>query len=137
MILAGAAIRATLRPSTWLAYSPGLGTAFAWFLMSQPDVDGDWATLAALSAGVVSVGVGGVRKLGAPLVLGTVALVGTLLISAGPRLAEAPTWAWIAIGGVTLLAVAALVERSERPLLPLGGARDGESLVETFCQEFE
>ncbi len=137
LILAGLAIRATIRPSTWLAYSPGLGTAVAWLLVSQNAPDGDWATLGALLVGVVAVGIGGARRLGAPLVLGTVALVGTLLISAGPRLAAAPTWAWIAVGGIGLLTVAALVERSERPLLPIGERREVESLVESFCQEFE
>ncbi len=137
LILAGVAIRATVRPSTWLAYSPGLGTAIAWLLVSQNAPDGDWATLGALLVGVVAVGIGGARRLGAPLVLGTVALGGTLLISAGPRLAAAPTWMWIAAGGIGLLAVAALVERSERPLLPMGAHRETESLVESFCQEFE
>jgi hypothetical protein len=137
LILAGVAIRATIRPSTWLAYSPGFGTAVAWLLVSQDAPDGDWATLGALLVGVVAVGIGGARRLGAPLVLGTVALGGTLLISAGPRLAAAPTWAWIAVGGIGLLTVAALVERSERPLLPIGEHREVESLVESFCQEFE
>ncbi len=79
LILAGIAVRATVRPSTWLAYSPGLGTAVAWLLMSQDASDGDWATLGALLVGVVAVGIGGARRLGAPLVLGTIALLGTLL----------------------------------------------------------
>jgi hypothetical protein len=137
LVLAGIAVRATFHPSTWLAYSPGLGTGVAWLLMSQNAADGEWATFGALLIGVVAVGVGGARRLGAPLVFGTVALGGTLLISAGPRLAAAPTWAWIAVGGIGLLVVAALVERSERPLLPLGDDRDTESLVESFCREFE
>ena len=137
LVLAGMAVRSIARTSTWLAYSPGLGTAVAWLLMSQDAPNGDWATMGALIVGVVAVGIGGARRLGAPLALGTVALIGTLLISAGPRLAAAPTWAWIAVGGIGLLAVAALVERSERPLLPIGEHRDGDSLVESFCKEFE
>jgi uncharacterized membrane protein YwaF len=137
LILAGVAVRATVRPTTWLAYGPGLGTAVAWLLVSQNAPNGDWATTGALLLGVVAVGVGGARRLGAPLVFGTIALVGTLLVSAGPRLAAAPTWAWIAVGGIGLLVVAALLERSERPLLPIGERRDDDSLVGSFCREFE
>ena len=70
--------------------------------------------------------------------IGSITLVGTLVVSAGPRLATAPTWSWIAGGGVALLIVAALVERSERPLLPVGRRNDdAASLVEQFCEEFQ
>jgi hypothetical protein len=65
-------------------------------------------------------------------------LSGTIAVSAGPRLSTAPTWTWIAGGGVALLVVAALVERSERPLLPVGRRSDQErSLLEQFCDEFD
>jgi len=137
LLAAGVAIRMTVRPSTWLAYGPGLGTSIAWLLISQDAPDGDWATFGALVVGVGAVGIGGARRLGAPLVCGTIALLGTLLVSAGPRLAAAPTWAWIAVGGVGLLVVAAVIERSERPLLRIGSHRDDDSLVASFCREFE
>ncbi|MEL6890507.1 MAG: hypothetical protein AAFP84_02845, partial [Actinomycetota bacterium] len=82
-----------------------------------------------------SLAVGGWRRLGAPLVAGVVALGTTTLLSAGPRLAEAPTWAWIAGGGVILLVLAALAERSEQPILPRPGQSD-ESVVGEFCRRF-
>ena len=66
---------------------------------------------------------------------------GTLLISAGPRLAAAPTWVWIAVGGVGLLGIAAMIERSDRAILPIlrDDSDDGDepSLLESFCQDFE
>ena len=111
---------------------PGCDGGIGWF---GSESAGDWATFAALVVGVVATGVGGVRLLAAPLVAGLVALAGTGLISAGPQLAEAPTWAWIAIGGVALLVLAAVVERSERPVLP---TRTGDaSLLGDFCSNFE
>jgi hypothetical protein len=79
-----------------------------------------------------------VRRLGAPLVLGTLMVVATMVVSAGERLAATPTWVWIAVGGVGLLVIAALVERSERPLLPVGRrSNEQQSLLEQFCDEFE
>ncbi len=135
LLLAGAALRRMTSTTTWLAYGPGLGLCVTWLLTAQGESAGDWATFAALVVGVVATGVGGVRLLAAPLVAGLVALAGTGLISAGPQLAEAPTWAWIAIGGVALLVLAAVVERSERPVLP---TRTGDaSLLGDFCSNFE
>jgi len=85
----------------------------------------------------VALGIGGWRRLGAPLVAGTIMIGGTILLSAGPRLATTPTWTWIAAGGVGLLVVAALIERSERPLLPIGRrAQTKQSLLERFYEEF-
>ncbi len=131
----GWAIRRASMPSSWLAYSPGLGLLGTWLLSTQLEPGTDWATVGALALGVLAIGVGGFRRLGAPLVIGTALIAGTLLVSAGPRLAEAPTWAWIAIGGLGLLALAAIVERDERPLLP--SADPGtSSLVEEFWKEF-
>jgi hypothetical protein len=138
LLVAGAGARRSATVSTWLAYSPGLGLLTTWLLTAQADPDGVWATAAALGVGVIAVASGGLRRLAAPLILGTFLLGGTVLISAGPRLAEAPTWSWIALGGVGLLVLAALVERSERPILPSGRTPDGEtSLVEDFCESFE
>jgi hypothetical protein len=128
----------TARPiSSWLAYGPGLAMAATWLLSSQLDPGADWATMAALVVGLSSILVGATRRLGAPLVIGTATVAGTIAISAGPRLATAPTWTWIAGGGVALLAVAALVERSDRPVLPAGRHTDGpRSIVEEFCDVF-
>lgn len=134
---AGSAVRRRIAVSSWLAYGPGLAMAGAWLLSSQLEPGTTWATVAALAIGTMSVGVGGVRRLAAPLVSGTVTLVGTLVLSAGPRLAAAPTWAWMVAGGVALLAVAALVERSDRPLVTLGRRHaDVRSLLDEFCDEF-
>jgi hypothetical protein len=133
----GSAVRHRHAISSWLATGPGLALVTTWLLASQIEPGADWATLSALVIGISATAIGGRRRLGAPLVAGTVMVVGTLLISAGPRLATAPTWAWIAVGGTGLLILAALIERSDRPSPngpdPVG---DGPSLRRRFCDEF-
>ncbi|MGA7756264.1 MAG: DUF2157 domain-containing protein [Ilumatobacteraceae bacterium] len=137
LLTAGWAVRRAQPVSTWLAYGPGLALVGTWLLASQLEPGTDWATLGALAIGVVSIGIGGWRRLGAPLVAGTIMVAGTVLLSAGARLAAAPTWAWIALGGTGLLVLAALVERSEHPLFPVGRrAEEQTSLVEQFCRTF-
>ncbi len=138
LLVGGWLLRRAFPVSSWLAYSPGLGMASTWLIATQLEAGTDWATFAALILGVLTLAIGGVRRLGAPLVLGTLLVVATIVVSAGTRLAATPTWVWIAVGGVGLLAIAALIERSERPLLPVG-RRSGEqqSLLEQFCEEFQ
>ncbi len=138
LLVAGWLMRRTLACSSWLAYSPGLGMAGTWLVATQLEAGTDWATFGALIVGVAALAVGGVRRLGAPLVLGTLIVIATIVVSAGSRLATAPTWVWIAVGGTGLLVLAALVERSERPLLPVG-RRSGrqQSFLEQFCEEFQ
>ncbi len=148
LLAGGAGLRTVQRTSTWLAYSPGLGLTFAWLLIAQTRSDADWATFGALVIGVISIGVGGARRLASPLVFGTAGLLATGVISVGDRLAAAPTWIWIAVGGVGLLTLAAMLERSERPFLPTRTGSplensphtrpgDLESLAELFTKSFE
>ncbi len=137
LLTAGWGVRRTQPVTTWLAYGPGLALVGTWLLASQLEPGTDWATLGALTIGVVSIGIGGWHRLGAPLVAGTIMIAGTVLLSAGARLAAAPTWTWIALGGTGLLVLAAVIERSERPLLPIGRRADERtSLVEQFCRNF-
>ncbi|MFK7918957.1 MAG: SCO7613 C-terminal domain-containing membrane protein [Ilumatobacter sp.] len=140
LVVAGTALRSTRSTSSWLAYGPGLSMLLAWLAVSQVAADGGWAASLGVSVAVVCVAVGGVRRLGAPLVLGTASLVATLVTSAGPRLATAPTWSWIAAGGVSLLVISAMMERPRRPLLKPAQRTDDdeqrESIATAFQREF-
>ena len=135
LIGVGAIVRGAQGVSSWLAYSPGLGMAAAWLLATQLDDASTWATLLALTIGVAATAVGGTRRLGAPLLIGTVMIVASVGISAGSRLAAAPTWLWIAAGGLGLLVLAAVVERSDRPLIVSGDSQ--RSVVQQFCDDFD
>ena len=138
LLVGGWLLRRTVPVSSWLAYSPGLAMAGTWLIATQLEPGTDWATFGTLNVATVALAVGGVRRLGAPLVLGTIMVIVTILVSAGERLAATPTWAWIAVGGVGLLVIAALIERSERPLFPRGRRSNGQqSVVEQFCDEFQ
>ena len=47
----------------------------------------------------------------APLVIGTATIGTTIVVSAGPKLAELDSWVWMAAGGLGLIALAVFVER--------------------------
>jgi hypothetical protein len=96
------------------AYGAGLGLASSWLLASQLDGRATWATFGGVAFGTVAIAVGGLRHLRSATADGVVTTAGTLLVSAGDRLADAPTWTWIAVGGTGLLVLAAFVERRER-----------------------
>ena len=71
------------------------------------------------------------RRLAAPLVLGTAMIATTVAAAAGPRLADLDTWVWLAVGGAALIGLAVLVERTVNgedgvgPRLGAGCARPG------------
>ncbi len=140
LLIGGGALRALLPDgagvSSWLAYGPGFAMTAAWLIPTQLEPGTEWATFGALAVGVIALAVGAVRKLAAPLVVGIALTTTTVLVSAGPRLAAAPTWLWIATTGSVLLGLAALVERSERPLIPRPGGTE-RSLLEDFCGNYK
>lgn len=138
LLAGGWLLRQAVSASSWLAYSPGLGMAGTWLIATQLEAATHWATFGALIVGTTAVAIGGVRRLGAPLMLGTIMVVATIVVSAGERLAATPTWVWIAVGGVSLIVIAALIERSQRPRLTVGrGGDEQRSLFAQFCDGFE
>jgi hypothetical protein len=138
LLAAGGRLRRAQLVSSWLAYGAGLAAGTAWLLTSQLEVGADWATIAGLVTGVGAMAIGAVRRLGAPLVAGCALTTGTLLVSAGPRLSTAPTWAWIATGGTGLLVLAALLERNDRPIISTDRSDPTAelSILASFCRTF-
>lgn len=137
LLAIGALVRRFQVVSSWLAFGPGLGMATAWLLDSQFDDSSTWATATALAFGVIATGIGGFRRLGAPLVIGTGLIAFSTIISIGSRLAAAPTWAWIAAGGIGLIILAAVIERTDRPLIAAGPDSEHPSLLQQFCRDFD
>ena len=107
---------------SYVALGPGLLLLSAALLLAQQRPDGEWAAVGALAAGVIWVAVGAWQRLGAVLLAGTIMLAVTVTVSSGDRLAALPGWVWLLFGGLTLVALAAAVERSAGG--EHGGVRD-------------
>lgn len=113
------------RTGSWPAYAPGLLVAGLHLVTTQASTDQTWRAAVAIGIGVVAVAAGGVRRLGAPLVLGTALIAVASIVAGGARLAELPVWLWLAVGGAALLLVATLIERGGPPE---AGAGPGERM---------
>jgi hypothetical protein len=91
-----------------------------------------WHTLLAGVIGVVAVVGGGARRLGGPLIVGTLVLVAVAVVETLAVVATVPTWAWLALGGLVLLGAAVAIERSGGS--PVATAR---RLVEVIDERFD
>jgi hypothetical protein len=111
MLLVGLGLRRRQGVSTWLAYGPGLALISTWLAAVETQRGADWATMAGILIGVVSIAIGGWRRLAAPLVIGSALLTTTVVIASGSQLASLPGWSWLVLGGIALLGLAATIER--------------------------
>ena len=116
LFAAGALARRLVGCSSWLASGPGLAFVGGWLLTTEIARDVRWSLPALLLTGLLAVAIGGLRRLAAPLVLGTVMIATTVAAAAGPRLADLDTWVWLAVGGAALIGLAVLVERTAQVL---------------------
>jgi hypothetical protein len=91
-----------------------------------------WHTLLAGVIGVVAVVGGGARRLGGPLIVGSLVLVALSVVETLALVATVPTWAWLALGGLLLLGAAVVIERSGGS--PVATAR---RLVEVIDERFD
>ena len=71
-----------------------------------------WHSLLAGAMAVIAVAVGGLVRLGGPLVVGSVVLATVVVVEVVLVVAGVPTWVWLGVAGGGLLVVAALIERS-------------------------
>ena len=112
LFAAGALFGRLVACSSWVASGPGLGLLAAWLLGAELARDVRWSLPLLLVSGLLAVAIGGVRRLAAPLVIGTAMIATTVAVAAGPRLADLDTWVWLAFGGAALIGLAVLVERT-------------------------
>ena len=110
----GWALRRTAGINSWLAYAAGLSIGGLWLVGVQIERNPVWALPAAVTLGVAAAALGAWRRLAAPLVLGTVITAATTFVAMGSDLRAVPTWTWLAVGGLTLLGVAVLIERTSQ-----------------------
>jgi len=113
-LVVGWALRRTTGINSWLAYAAGLTIGGLWLVGVQIDRDPVWALPAAVTLGVSTAAIGAWRRLAAPLVLGTVVTAATTFVSMGSDLRAVPAWTWLALGGLALLGVAVLIERTSQ-----------------------
>jgi hypothetical protein len=113
MLLVGAAL-ARSRPelSSWAYSGPPLVLAALYLLDTLPSTYAPARAGVTVGLAVMAIAVGALRRLGAPLVLGSVVTIATLLLMVGPKLAQLSLWLWVAIGGAVLLALAMMIERT-------------------------
>ena len=69
---------------------------------------------AAVTFGVTAAAIGAWRRLAAPLVAGTAITAATTFVAMGSDLSAVPTWTWLALGGLALLGIAVLIERTSQ-----------------------
>jgi hypothetical protein len=118
--------------SSWLADVPPMLLVALPALGERLTGGPGWHTLLAGAIGVVAVAAGGTRRLGGPLVVGSLVLVAVAVVETLAIVASVPTWAWLAVGGCALLGVAVAIERSGTT--PVATAR---RLVEVIDERFD
>lgn len=110
----GWALRRTTGITSWLAYAAGLTIGGLWLVGVQLERNPMWALPAAVTLGVTAAALGAWRRLAAPLVVGTAITAATTFVAMGSDLRAVPTWTWLALGGLALLGVAVLIERTSQ-----------------------
>jgi len=130
LVVAGYRARAG-RVSSWVAFGPAIvllgGSALLERFNNGPGIH----ALVAGAVGVAAVLVGGSKRLISPLVLGTAVLVGLTAHESLGVTREVPTWGWLALGGVVLLAAGVTMER-----LDTGPLESGRRVVDMVGERF-
>jgi hypothetical protein len=73
---------------------------------------GGWHAAFAGTLALVAVAAGGAWRHGGPLVVGVGVLVAVVLVETVAVVAAVPTWGWLAAGGIALVGVAVVIERT-------------------------
>lgn len=97
--------------SSWVSFVPPLLLVALPALAERIGGGPGWHAVLAGGLGVVATVIGGARRLGGPLIVGTAVVVVVVLVETFAVVAAVPTWMWLACGGFVLLGAAALIER--------------------------
>ncbi len=113
---AGAATALAQRTlSSWTTWGPASATGCGYLLLSIAISQApDTRLLVALTASIGLVLGGALLRSAAPLVIGTLTVIGAVTVASWSTLQTMPGWVWIGTGGVVLLAVGAIVEGRSR-----------------------
>ena len=117
--------------SSWAAHGPALIALLLPSIVAGVRGDDHFHLLFAGAVAVLAVGIGGVQRLAAPLLLGTAALtVITFDMAVGPA-SHVESWVWLAVGGSALVATAIGMERTHTS--PVAA---GRRLIEVVNEQF-
>jgi hypothetical protein len=111
-VAAHLARRAGTLQSSWAVDVPPLLLVVVPAVLERATGGSGWHAVLAGAAAVVAIVVGGLGRHAGPLVVGTVALLAVVLVETFAVVAAVPTWAWLSLGGLVLLAAAAFIERT-------------------------
>lgn len=117
--------------SSWDAYAAPIVALGGAGLIERLAGGPAWHALLAGAVGVAAVLAGGLRRLAAPLLLGTILLVALTAHETLGLTAGVPTWAWLALAGALLLGSGIAMERRE-----LGPVETGRRLVDVLHENF-
>lgn len=129
LLLAG--WRSRTAASSWVTTGPAVALLGGAALVERLAGGGGGHALVAGAVGVAAVAAGGAGRLAAPLLLGTALLVALAAHESLGVTAGVPTWAWLALGGSTLLGAGVALERAQ-----LGPLESGRRLVDVVQQRF-
>jgi len=113
LVAAGVLIRRERGSSSWIVLAPGIALLGVSALVERVMGGSGIHALVAGAVGVAAVALGGAAKWGGPLAVGTSLLVALAVHESLTLTAAVPTWAWLALGGVSLIAVGIWLERRE------------------------
>jgi hypothetical protein len=131
LLLAGLEGRRRLGTGSWLTVAPAVALLGGTALFERLDGGPSWHAAIAGVVGVMAVAIGGTWRLAGPLLVGTVLVVATTIHETLGVTAGVPTEAWLATGGVLLLASAFAMERRG-----VGPIESGRRLVDVIGDRF-
>jgi hypothetical protein len=131
LLAVGLQARRRFDTTSWLTLAPPVVLLGGAALVER--VDGGPSGHAALAGivGVLAVAAGGAWRLAGPLFAGTALVVAVTVHETLGVTAGLPTWAWLAAGGVTLLAAGVAMERHG-----VGPVESGRRLVDVIDDRF-
>lgn len=132
LLVVGVWVRAE-RPevSSWAAYGTPLVILGVSPLLERYAGGPGWHAIAAGAIGVAAVALGGLLRLAAPLLLGSAVLLAVTLMETIRYTSGVETWIWLALGGILLVAVGVIMERSDT-----GPVQTGRQLLKAINERF-
>jgi hypothetical protein len=131
LLVAGWQARRSAPISSWVAYGPAVALLGGSALVERLVGGGEGHALIAGGVGLAAVCVGGRHRLIAPLLVGSALLVALTVNESLAVTAGVPTWAWLALGGATLVGVGISMERAET-----GPFETGRRVVDAVGEQF-